>query len=169
MDRNVVTATVCRDSGLLMTTDCYLDPRNNRAEVAYFVRGTEPRRYCTCHTAVDYDAEDGGVVCEGCACENVTRVGLLRVNRRFPMQIYVTDSQYTCRTMPSGVIPSTEEGTPYFATALGAREYCGVSPTQTPYNRACTKHFNTAEQILRRHMETADVTESETATDPDEE
>lgn len=135
-DPNVIKVTVCRDSGLLMTTDCYLDPRNNRAEVAYFVRGTEPKQYCTCHTSVEYDALNGGVVCEGCECEEITRVGLLRVNRRFPMQIYVTDAQYTCRELPQGVTPSTEEGTPYFATVLGRGEYCGISPTKTPYNRA---------------------------------
>lgn len=153
-DPGVVKVTVCRDSGLLMTTDCYLDPRNNRAEVAYFVKGTEPTRYCNCHISVDYDKADGGVVCEGCLCEETERVGLIRVNRRFPMQIYVTDSQYTYRAMPQGIFPSVEEGTPYFATALGVREYCGVSPTQIPYNRACTKHFQTEE-------------ESETANDPE--
>lgn len=153
MDPNVIKTTVCRDSGLLMTTDCYLDPRSNRAEVAYFVRGTEPKRYCNCHIAVDYDVQNGGVVCEGCECEEIARVGLIRVNRSFPMQIYVTDSQYTYRALPQGMAPSTEEGTPYFATVLSKWEFCGISPTKTPYNRAS--------------MGTPQETESETANDPE--
>lgn len=169
MDENVVSATVCRDSGCLMSTDCYLDPRNNRAEVGYFVKGTEPKRYCHCHTAVDYDAEAGGVVCEGCACENVTRVGLLRVNRHFPIQIYVSDAQYTCRDLPSGTSPLVEENRPYFASILGAHEYCGISAGERQYNRACTKHFNRAEWILKKHMETAEETVEETANDPEQE
>lgn len=166
MDENVVRVTFCRDSGKRMSTDCYLDPRNNRAEVGYFVKGTEPVGYCDRHVGVDYDAEDGGVVCEGCCCDNVTRVGLLRVKRSFPMQIYVSDAQFTCREMPQGTVPTTEEGRPYFSSLLGAREYCGISPGAKQYNRACTKHFNTAEWILRKHMETADETEGN---DPDQE
>lgn len=169
MDPNVIKATFCRDSGCLMTTDCYLDPRNNRAEVGYFVKGTEPRRYCTCHTAINYDTEGGGVVCEGCACENVTRVGLLRVDRHFPIQIYVSDAQYTCRDLPSGTLPVVEEGRPYFAARMGAHDYCGISAGSEQYNRACAKHFNRAEWILKKHMETAETEETETANDPEQE
>lgn len=164
MDSNVIRVTVCRDSGLLMTPDCYLDPRNNRAEVAYFVKGTEPTRYCDCHVGVTYDA-DGGVVCDGCTCEETTRVGLIRVNRSFPIQICVSDAQYVYRALPHGVPPNEDEGTAFFSRALGKR-YCGVSPVPVQYNRMCTKHYNTAEQILRRHLETA---ETETGNDPEEE
>ena len=118
---------------------------------------------------MDYDAEAGGVVCEGCACENVTRVGLLRVNRHFPIQIYVSDAQYTCRDLPSGTSPLVEENRPYFASILGAHEYCGISAGERQYNRACTKHFNRAEWILKKHMETAEETVEETANDPEQE
>ena len=164
MDPDVVRVTVCRDSGLLMSTDCYLDPRNNRAEVAYFVKGTEPTRYCDCHVGVDYDP-DGGVVCDGCGCEETTRVGLIRVSRSFPMEICVTDAQYVYRALPPGVPPCEEETKAFFSRSLGKR-FCGVSPVPVQYNRMCTKHYNTAEQILRRHLETA---EPETGNDPDEE
>lgn len=153
-DPNVVSVTVCRDSGLLMTTDCYLDPRNNRAEVAYFVKGTEPKRYCNCHISVDYDAVDGGVVCGEEAREETTRVSLIRVNRRFPVPVTVTDAQYTYRRLPEGQPPSVEDGTPYFASVLPHWECYGFSPTETPYNRAAKR---------------IDEEEPETANDPEEE
>ncbi len=149
-DPDVVRVTVCRDSGLLMSTDCYLDPRNNRAEVAYFVKGTEPKRYCNCHVSVDYDVENGGVVCEEGQCEESTRVSLIRVNRRFPIPVTVTDAQYTYWDL-RGQRPSKEEGTPYFASVLPRWEYCGRSPTESPYNRAATEKEE----------------ESETANDPE--
>ena len=149
-DPNVVRVTVCRDSGLLMSTDCYLDPRNNRAEVAYFVKGTEPKKYCNCHVSVDYDVENGGVVCEEEKGEGITRVSLIRVNRRFPVPVTVTDAQYTYWNL-NGQAPSIEEGTPYFASVLPRWEYCGRSPTDTPYNRAAKR----------------DMEETETANDPE--
>ena len=137
-----------------MTTDCYLDPRNNRAEVAYFVKGTEPKRYCNCHISVDYDAVDGGVVCGEEAREETTRVSLIRVNRRFPVPVTVTDAQYTYRRLPEGQPPSVEDGTPYFASVLPHWECYGFSHTETPYNRAAKR---------------IDEEEPETANDPEEE
>ena len=144
-DPDVIKAVVCRDSGLLMTTDCYLDPRSNRGEVAYFVRGTEPKRYCNCHVGVAYDPT-GGVVCEGCLCEETSRVSLIRVNRKFPILVYVTDAQYSYADLPIGVEPSLEEGTPYFASVVKRWQYGGISAVKTPYNRVCTQHFHTAEK-----------------------
>jgi hypothetical protein len=99
----------------------------------------------------------------------VTRVGLLRVDRHFPIQIYVSDAQYTCRDLPSGTLPVVEEGRPYFAARTGAHDYCGISAGSEQYNRACAKHFNRAEWILKKHMETAETEETETANDPEQE
>lgn len=159
LDKDVVKVTFCRDSGKRMGTDCYLDPRNNRAEVGYFVRGTEPRDFCNCHFSVEYDAECGGVVCEGCRCENKTRVGLIRVDRHFPVQICVTDAQYVGKTLPIGMTPVAEEGRPYFAGILGARDFCGVSMGAHQYNQACLEHYG--------HGEASEV--EETANDPEQE
>ena len=165
-DASVVQATVCRDSGLLMSTDCYLDPRGNRAQVCYFVKGTEPRRYCNCHVSVDYDAVDGGVVCDGCFCEETKRVGLIRVNRHFPIQILVSDAEYTYGELPEGIKPSETEGTPYFANGIAAYDYRGLSNTKTPYNRMCTTHFGTVDWILNREIQLAEPPQGN---DPEEE
>ncbi len=137
-DPLVVRATFCRDSGRCMSTDCYLDPRHNRAEEGYFVKGTEPHGYCTSHEGVMYNTETGGVVCEDCTCESVERVGLLRVKRRFPKEIYVTDAQYTCRDMPPGAPICSEANRPYFYQLQGPYSYSGLSPGEVQYNRACT-------------------------------
>ena len=142
-DKDVVAVTFCRDSGLLMKPECYLDPRNNRAEVGYFVKGTEPKRYCTCHIGVDYDSVAGGVICDGEPHENTTRVGLVRINRSFPMQIYVTDAQYTYRPLPIGQMPAKEPNRPYYATLWRRGEYGGISPSEIQFNHSYQKSEET--------------------------
>ena len=49
----VVTATICRDSGLLVTEECKKDERGNRAYTEYFVKGTAPTKKCDCHVKVE--------------------------------------------------------------------------------------------------------------------
>ena len=98
----IVTATYCKDSGKLMTEACYLDPRGNRAETGYFTTSTVPTEYCDCHVLVDYDTSTGAVASPRCPSEYVTKVGLIKVDREFPMQVKVTDAQYTYRDVPDG-------------------------------------------------------------------
>lgn len=151
MDENVITATFCRDSGKLMSSACYLDPRGNRAEVGYFVKGTEPRSYCKCHVCVDYDHEHGGVACPNCPQESVEKVGMITVERSFPDQIYVTDAQYVYRKIPEGTLPCVDPRLPFFANALGGR-YSGISYTDKQFNRYCTEHFSYSEWLLRKYL-----------------
>ena len=152
LDRNVVRVTYCKDSGKLMTNACYLDPRLDRAEVGYFVKGTEPKSYCDCHEIVEYDADGEGIACKYCDYESIVNVGLVKVKRSFPMQIYVTDAQYVCRNI-SPSIPIAVDGSAYFSGALGKNEYCGISSTPTQFNRGCAIHFNYAEEIIRKKLE----------------
>lgn len=152
LDSNVVKSTYCKDSGKLMTSACYLDPRLNRAETGYFVRGTEPKSYCNCHEIIEYDSDGGGVACNDCDYEGIVNVGLINVKRSFPMQIYVSDAQYVCRRLPDNIRISTD-GSAYFSGALGKNEYCGISNTATQFNKGCNIHFNYAEEILRRKLE----------------
>ena len=155
-DSNVIKATYCKDSGMLMTNACYLDPRLNRAEIGYFVRGTEPKSYCTCHEIVEYDSDGGGVACPDCEYEGIVNVGLINVKRSFPMQIYVSDAQYVCRHLPQN-IPISVDGSAYFSGALGKNEYCGISNSTTQFNRGCGIHFNYAEEILRKKIEESEA------------
>ena len=49
----VVTATICKDSGLLVTEECKNDERGSRAYTEYFVKGTAPTKKCDCHVKVE--------------------------------------------------------------------------------------------------------------------
>ena len=151
LDKNVVKVTYCKDSGKLMTSACYLDPRLNRAETGYFVRGTEPKTYCDCHEIVKYDIDGGGVACSDCEYEGIADVGLIKVRRSFPMQIYVTDAQYVCRNL-SPDVPISTDGSAYFSNALRRNEYCGISNSESQFNKGCELHLDYASWILRKRL-----------------
>ena len=137
---NVVSAEYCADSGLMMTEACRKDPRGSRAETGYFLKGSEPNKYCDRHVVVNYDSEYGGVADD--SCENVAQIALVYVERSFPMQIYVTDAQYVWRDIGNDVAPSVAEDKAFFSNMLREDEYCGISKAEKQYNRYCRRHFN---------------------------
>ena len=51
--KNIVTAAVCKDSGLIVTDVCKKDQRGSRAYSEYFVKGTVPSKTCTCHVKAE--------------------------------------------------------------------------------------------------------------------
>ncbi len=140
MDKDVVAVTYCKDSGKRMTPACYLDPRADRTEVGYFVKGTEPRGYCKCHTIVSYDIENHGIACPDCPKEDLRDVGLLRVRRSFSDLVYIVDAQYVTRDLPADVPPCTDENKAFFSNALRRGEYCGTSGVLHPFNAYCHRH-----------------------------
>lgn len=140
--QNIVEVEYCVDSGLLMTDACKNDPRGSRAEKGYFKRGTEPNSFCPCHVSVPYDSVLGGVASEDCLSENIKMVGLIKVTRVFPMQVYVTDAEYVWRDIGRDILPATSPKLPFFANLLGENEYSGISRTEAQYNRYCRTHFN---------------------------
>ena len=131
----------CADSGQLLTEACRRDARGSRAEKGYFVRGTEPVSYCTCHRLVAYDTVSGGVACEDCPSSAVEYVGMISVERYFPMQITVSDAQYVYRDL-GDALPETAPSSPFFQNLLKENEYCGISRGTVQYNRYCRHHFN---------------------------
>ena len=139
---NLIEVEYCVDSGYLLTDACKNDPRGSRAEKGYFKRGTEPNSFCPCHVSVAYDTVLGGVASEDCPSENIKMVGLIKVIRIFPMQIYVTDAEYVWRDIGKDILPATSPNLPFFANLLGEKEYSGISRTETQYNRYCRAHFN---------------------------
>ena len=62
----VVTAKVCRDSGLLVTENCANDPRGDRGYTEFFVQGTAPTKQCECHVKVDICKDTGLLANEFC-------------------------------------------------------------------------------------------------------
>ncbi|MBO4980147.1 MAG: transglycosylase domain-containing protein [Clostridia bacterium] len=153
MDKDVVKVTYCKDSGHLMSPACYLDPRGARSETGYFVKGTEPKSYCSTHQLVDYDVEYGGIACPFCNSESVEKVGLLRVDRTFPTQVYITDAQYVYRKLPKDMMPCADENKPYFFPILRHGEYCGLSGGSVQYNRYCKEHFHYSGWLLRKYLD----------------
>ena len=138
---NITTAEYCKDSGLPATNACDHDPRGDRREIGYFIRGQEPTGYCDRHVPVAYDRVEGGV-CTSDACPdgNLEYIGLIAVKRIFPTQIYVSDAQYTWREIGEGRVPETAPSLPFYACLLKEGEYCGISKTDRQYNRACRRH-----------------------------
>ena len=63
---NVVTATVCKCSGLLATEECKNDPRGNMAYTEYFIKGTQPTKTCECHVKVQICTDTGLLANEFC-------------------------------------------------------------------------------------------------------
>ena len=140
----VVTATYCRDSGKLMTDACRLDPRGDRAETGYFTTATVPSEYCDCHIAVDYDKVTGGVALGNCPKENIVKVGMIQVERSFPIQITVTDAQYVYKPLPSGIKPAGWWGSPFFEKALPEKTYVGITDLKggRQFNATCYEHYD---------------------------
>lgn len=140
--RGVLTVTYCKDSGKLMSPACYADPRGSRAEIGYFAAGTQPTSYCTCHTLVDYDVVNGGLATSDCPQENISKVGLIRVDRSFPIQVYITDAQYVARNADPERAAVGHPNQPYFAYQQGKSRYFGLSYGEMQYNRVCQGHPN---------------------------
>jgi penicillin-binding protein 1A len=137
----VYTATYCKDSGKLLSEACRHDPRGSRAEIGYFVGGTEPTEYCDAHVLVNYDSVTKAIAHPGCPAENVIQVGLLNVQRSFPYNITVTDAQYTTQMLP---LDYSYEGLtdkmPFYQNLLPEGFFSGRTSKTAFYNHICLDH-----------------------------
>ncbi len=134
---DVVRVSYCKDSGKLLCEACRHDPRGVRQETGWFLRGSEPTEFCDCHILCRYDVQNGGVSHGNCPEEETEEIALLRINRRFPKQIYVSDAQYVYGGDPLTMPPNENGRQPYFGS-LG--ECCGISGVVEPYHHSCTFH-----------------------------
>ena len=144
---NIVRVKYCVDSGKLCTTACLKDPRKNRQVEGYAVRGDEPTEYCDVHKLVKYDGVNGGVAGFDCPPENITYVGLLDIERNFPISLRVTDAEYTWRELPLKYAPHLSGIFPFY---YNITEYTGVYPgvswvssgAKQQFNRYASAYFN---------------------------
>ncbi|MBQ0102094.1 MAG: hypothetical protein KBT31_04805, partial [Firmicutes bacterium] len=140
----IVAVKYCKDSGKLCTDSCRADPRGHREETGYFVSGTEPTEYCDVHVLVDYDTANKGVAVPGCAQTDakIKQVGLLNILRQFPVNVKVTDAQYTMQVLPAGYsYEGLTDRDPFYKNMLKAGTYTGYSDAdKVPYNRVCPVH-----------------------------
>ena len=143
-DELLIEATYCIDSGKLITEACEADPRGNRSEVGYFTKDTLPTEECDCHVLVKY-CVGHGVANDSCPESSCTYVGLLNVKRVFPVNIYVTDGQYTYVDL-NGALPYTSGSNYpfYWNLYIATDKYSGRTySTEGQYNRYCTFHKGT--------------------------
>ena len=148
----IVKVEYCRDSGKLMTDACRKDPRGERSEMGYFVSGTEPTEKCDRHLLVKYDNFCKCIADPSCPKENITYVGLIKVERHFPIQVYVSDAQYVWRRLPNDVLPGSSDNEPFFINTIKKGDYCGISYSEKQFNRSCKEHFNYLAWLLGRKV-----------------
>lgn len=171
VSNNLVQCTFCKDSGLLMTDACKLDGRGSRAETGWFVKGTEPTGYCETHIIVDYDNVEKAIACEWCPPENITQVSMIKVDRKFPIEVAVVDAQYAYIELPFDVMPFNTVYRPYYYNIGGKEYYVGYTSGPRQFNRTCSAHFNKTEwqkkvaEIIAG-METTPETEPELTAPP---
>lgn len=142
MPNDVIRVSYCKDSGKLLSDACMCDPRQNREEIGYFLRGSEPTTFCDCHILCDYDTECGGVSHGDCNQSHLQKTGLIRVERHFPIQVLVSDAQYVYRFEPDTLEENEDPKQAYFASVIN--DYCGISHTEQQYNRSCTARCTNA-------------------------
>lgn len=160
MPHNLVQVEYCKDSGKLPCEACLKDPRGERTERGWFIKGTEPKEMCDRHVLVPYDAAGGGVAHEGCLFgslfgDGLSFVGLLSIpERNFPRQVFVSDAQYVARDMEN-FAPSKDVTQPYFAESIPKGRYVGISMTKDgrQFNAACPEHFLIGEESNREFAE----------------
>ena len=154
---SVIKVSYCRDSGLLADAECQSDPRGDRIVSSYFTRDNMPTTYCDTHVSVKYCTEGEAVASEYCPDECCKTVSLLKVDsRNFPIQVAVTDAQYTFRELPIGKVVCKDATEPFYSftlreispiTGLEKTLYSGLSnyssgKKKTQYNKYCAKHYN---------------------------
>ncbi len=150
---NIIEVTYCQDSGLLYNKDtCAHDPRGDRRETGYFIKGTEPVEYCDRHILVDYDIVEKGIACKNCPPENVVKVALVEIEQRHLGSVmFVTDTQYTYVKLPYNVMPFTDKERSFYYSLWKKGDYPGLSVAVHQYNALCTTHFD--EEQWKRDLE----------------
>lgn len=153
ISNNIIEVTYCVDSGLLYNKDtCGHDPRGNRTETGYFIKGTEPTEYCDRHILVDYDVVNKGVACKYCPPENIEQVALVKIEQRhLGYVMYVTDAQYTYVELPYDVMPYNDKSRVFYNSLWKKGDYPGLSYATEQFNALCTDHFD--EELWEMELE----------------
>ncbi|MBQ7173698.1 MAG: transglycosylase domain-containing protein [Clostridia bacterium] len=129
----LVLAAYCKDSGNCYTEVCEKDPRGDRKAYGWFVRGTEPKEACSTHVLCRMHP-DGGILEKTSEEEKSLEVALIRVSRRFPIPVFVTDAQYCYGGDPYLFEANEDETLAYFDKE--GKYYFGKSAVEKPFNRS---------------------------------
>ena len=91
---DVVTASYCRDSGLLATEACRKDIRGDRTVSGQLSLDDVPTEYCDCHVMVELCGDHiANEFCADVPGNKLEKVGMIQVDRVFPISGIVVDDQ----------------------------------------------------------------------------
>jgi len=138
LTKGLITRTFCKDSGLLMGGNCSLDPRGNRGMTGFYARSNMPAGTCDVHIAVPFCNETGCIA--GPNCTETTNKGLLNLKRELPLNLTLSDAQYTYFKIPDGTPYPSSPALPYYHFAYPAGTFPGTSNVASPYNKFCSLH-----------------------------
>lgn len=138
----IVQAQFCIDSGKKPTELCKsYDPRGSRVETGWYKKGSVPTEPCDCHVAVDMCTLSGAVANSNCPAADRRTVALvLAEDRNFPINVSVSDTQFTARNVGAGYYAVLAENQPYYAGLMPEGTYPGYNAAESYYNRICTWH-----------------------------
>ena len=150
---HLISVNYCMESGLLPSEACLKDPRGSRVKMGYFVKGTEPTERCDTHILVNYDVVCGGVATAFTPSGHIEKVGMIVVEREFPMQILVSDAQYVYKHLDASILPSFKASEPFFAPMESEekKKYFGISAGKTQFNHLSTAHFSYSDLVFWRN------------------
>ncbi len=91
----LVYRSFCKDSGDIPDSACYLDPRGERVDWAWFTPDNAPRESCRSHAIYKFDTKTEKIVPDWYSGEGVRDIGLPEIPiRDFPKEIDVTDERF---------------------------------------------------------------------------
>ena len=155
----LIKAEYCKDSGKIYSENCRYDPRGERAEVGYFIKGTVPRFECDRHILCEYDEIGEGIATEFCPDENIKTVSLLKINdRSFPKEIIISDADYVYRNIDGSKPLCEDNNCPYYYNYLDDGEYVGKGRGKRQFNASCAEHTKPTEEtdeeyVVKRHVD----------------
>lgn len=96
---NIITLSICTESGKLATELCNRDPRGSTVRNEIFVRGTQPTEFCDVHVELEIDTTTNKIANEYCPKENVEKRVFIKRNPPYNPEanngILPSDYQYT--------------------------------------------------------------------------
>lgn len=131
----------CVDSGELYTDICAKDPRGERIESGYFMRGFAPSEKCNTHILCRYDTVTEGVASDNCPEDFVKEIALLLINnRRFPKEIIISDADYVYFEVGTDFEFAEDYSLPYYYNAVDEGVYVGRGKKKKQFNSYCYLH-----------------------------
>ena len=126
----LVWRNFCRDSGAMATDVCALDPRGDRIDGAYFIRGSEPMLPCEVHVLCRYSEDCNALASEGCPYEGCIDIALLKIPARaFPKEIFISDAPYVYHGEYNEKADLPQNNV-----------YSGIGYCENNYTERCKKH-----------------------------